>query len=146
MKYWLVLAAKLAAGAALLWAGWLGVRALLPRPKPFLYEDLPPMGHDLWHTLAAFLYWLVAVGALFLLVHDHRYRCRACLRRLRMPVERGSWDGVLLAGPPRTEYICPYGHGTLQVPEVQITGLAIGRWKAHRDIWTELSGLEETKR
>ena len=38
-----------------------------------------------------------------------------------MLVLTDSWTHVLL-GAPRTEYICPYGHGTLKVAELQITG------------------------
>ena len=47
-------------------------------------------------------------------IWDQRYRCRVCLRRLRMPVETGSWSRMLQFGRPRIEYICPYGHGTLR--------------------------------
>ncbi len=62
-----------------------------------------------------------------------------------MPVARGSWTHILL-GPPRTEYICPYGHGTLKVPELQIGGPHPPDWQAHEDIWKELFSTEETKR
>jgi hypothetical protein len=61
-----------------------------------------------------------------------------------MPVATGSWTHLLLIGPPRIEYICPYGHGTLQVPEVQITGPENQNWLPHgEDIWKELSALEK---
>ena len=44
------------------------------------------------------------------------------------------------------EYICIYGHGTLKVPEVQITG-SKSDWEPHQDdIWKELESLEESKR
>ena len=61
------------------------------------------------------------MGVIWLAICDQRYRCRTCLRRLRMPILTGDWTHILL-GPPRTEYICPFGHGTLKVDEVQITG------------------------
>ena len=57
--------------------------------------------------------------------------CRVCLRRLRMPVETGSWSRMLQFGRPRIEYICPYGHGTLREDELQISGLENPEWKAH---------------
>jgi hypothetical protein len=91
------------------------------------------------------VFWLIASGAIWLTVWDQRYRCRTCLRRLRMPILRGSWTHVLL-GAPRTEYICPYGHGTLSVDELQITGHTEPDWEAHQDMWKELFSLEETKK
>lgn len=78
-------------------------------------------------------------GLLYLAVWDQRYRCRTCLRRLRMPVETGSWGGYMLQmGRPQLEYICPYGHGTLNVEELQITGNATPEWKQQGDFWEEL--------
>lgn len=63
-----------------------------------------------------------------------------------MPVSSGSWGGMLQFGRPRIEYICPYGHGTLEVSEVQISGLESPAWMPHEDMWAELNSLEETKR
>jgi hypothetical protein len=91
------------------------------------------------------VFWLFGAGLLWLIVLDQRYRCRSCLRRLRMPVLRGSWTNVLL-GAPHTEYICPYGHGTMSVAELQITGRTGPDWQPHEDIWKELFSLEETKK
>jgi hypothetical protein len=91
------------------------------------------------------VFWLFAVALGWLIVWDQRYRCRTCLRRLRMPIQTGSWTNVLL-GPPRTEYICPYGHGTLKIAELQITGHQPPDWQPHDDIWKELFSLEETKK
>ena len=79
--------------------------------------------------------------AVFFIIRDQRYRCRVCLRRLRMPVETGSWGRMLQFGRPRVEYICPYGHGTLRTDEVQISGLATPEWTPQSgDIWEELCG------
>ena len=76
---------------------------------------------------------------LYLCIWDQRYRCRMCLRRLRMPVETGSWSRMLFLGRPRIEYICPYGHGTLKLAELQISGLENPEWNAAcREIWDEL--------
>jgi hypothetical protein len=82
----------------------------------------------------------------YLIVWDQRYRCRSCLRRLRMPVSAGSWPNMLLFGQPRTEYICLYGHGTLKVPEFRVMKKSPD-WESHDDdIWKELEALEESKR
>jgi hypothetical protein len=53
----------------------------------------------------------------------------------------------VLLGPPRREYICPYGHGTLKVSELQITGPHPADWQQHSDdIWAELFSTEESSR
>lgn len=91
------------------------------------------------------MFWLVWCGVLALLAIDQKYRCRTCLRRLKMPISAGSWPNSFPHSAPRTEYICTYGHGTLGVAELQITGLELPRWRAHEDIWTELRDLEESK-
>ena len=70
------------------------------------------------------LWFLLCCRHLYLIIWDQRYRCRVCLRRLRMPIETGSWSRMLQFGRPRIEYICPYGHGTLKEDELQISGLA----------------------
>ena len=72
--------------------------------------------------LALMLCFLLFAGALYLIVWDQRYRCRVCLRRLRMPIETGSWSRILLFGRPQIEYICPYGHGTLREDDLHISG------------------------
>jgi hypothetical protein len=145
MKYWGLMAAKLAVVLVTVRGLWLGVKSLLPPPRPFLYIG-QPFGRDLVWTLAAGLCFLIGCGLIYLAWLDQRYRCRVCLRRLRMPVETGSWSSMLQFGRPRIEYICPYGHGTLEVPEVQIAGPEPADWKAHRDIWEELESLEATRR
>jgi hypothetical protein len=53
---------------------------------------------------------------------------------------------MLQVGRPHTEYICPYGHGTLKVPELQITGKEPIDWAEHQDIWRELELLDTEKR
>ena len=152
MKYWGYLAAKLAAAAALL----LGLRRLIahgfPRPEPmhfgrYVVNPRPdPFATDLNYTFVMLLFSLVAVGVLWAVIWDQRYRCRTCLRRLRMPIQTGSWTYVLLVGRPQTEYICPYGHGTLKVEELQITGRQGPDWEPHEDMWKELIALEDAKK
>jgi hypothetical protein len=146
MRYWAFLVAKLAAAGAVL----LGLRKalVLVLPKPdikYSYMRDNPFGYDLTYTFSMLLLTLVAVGVFWAVAWDQRYRCRTCLRRLRMPVQTGSWTHVLFGGP-RTEYICPYGHGTLKVAEFQITGSQQPEWQPHDDYWTELNSLEETKK
>ena len=107
----------------------------------------PRFGYNLRYTLAVLVWFLLFAGALYLVIWDQRYRCRVCLRRLRMPVETGSWSRMLQFGRPRIEYICPYGHGTLREDELQISGSRNPEWTPHSDdIWAELcaSGKELT--
>jgi hypothetical protein len=142
MKYWGYLVAKLSVAFAMLYGvGWI-IASKFPL-KPFSQGGtvIPYFQH----TLANFVLGLFAVGILWLVIWDQRYRCRTCVRRLRMPIQTGSWNHVLF-GAPKTEYICLYGHGTLKVAELQITGRQEPDWEPHADIWKELFSLEETKK
>ena len=94
--------------------------------------------HDLPWTLLNFVYNLLCNAVLISIILDQRYRCRSCGRRLRMPVSSGSHAHVIF-GPPRTGYICSYGHGTLKVPELEISGREKPDWKKNGDdMWKEL--------
>ncbi len=138
MKYWAFLVAKLTAAALLLQGGRILLIKLAPAPDTFMHvRPRDPFAFDLGYTFLMLGYWLLATGLLWAIVWDQRYRCRSCLRRLRMPVHTGSWTNVLFGGP-RTEYICTYGHGTLIVAELQITGRQNPDWEPHEDIWKEL--------
>lgn len=139
VRYWAYFVAKLAVSAASLY----GLLTLLNQAWPpvhsrFIY--IPPrFGYDLGYTLAVLIWFLGCTGLLYFVVWDQRYRCRVCLRRLRMPVETGSWSRMLQFGRPRIEYICPYGHGTLKEDELQISGLENPEWTPHSDdFWDEL--------
>ena len=144
MKYWGFFLAKLLAVAAVAYGIARAIYALVPR-QPLGYGIRDPFLHDLPFTLVIMAYFLFVCGLLWLVVWDQRMRCRTCLRRLRMPVAQGSWHHVLL-GPPHTNYICTYGHGTLRVPEFQISGQSLGAWEEHDDIWVELYELESSGR
>jgi hypothetical protein len=96
--------------------------APLGKGVTFLLCDLVPM-----------LCFLLFAGALYLVVWNQRYRCRVCLRRLRMPVARGSWSRILLFGRPHIEYICPYGHGSLRENDLHISGLSAAEWTPNSD-------------
>lgn len=110
-----------------------------------MYGGPNPVAQDFAYTFTMLLFTLFAVGLTWAVAWDQRYRCRTCLRRLRMPIQTGSWTHVLL-GAPRTEYICPYGHGTLKVDDLQITGHLEPDWQPHADMWKELFSLEESKK
>jgi hypothetical protein len=146
MKYWGYLAAKLAAGAAIAYGVDWAIHWWYPDPGLFVRNEPPdPFTQYLAYMFTMLAYFLFCAGLLYLIIADQRYRCRTCLRRLRMPVARGSWTHLLL-GPPSTEYICTYGHGTLKVPELQVGGPHPPDWQAHEDIWKELFPAGETKR
>jgi hypothetical protein len=146
MRYWLLLVAKLAVAGAVFAGLWFVMEWALPDPVTFRNAKesykLGRFGQDLRWTTAIFFYFLLAAGALALIVRDQRYRCRTCCRRLRMPVVSGAWDQMLRIGRPQLEYICPFGHGTLNVTMVNFTGLETDHWRHHDDnIWKELEQL-----
>jgi hypothetical protein len=140
MRYWAYLAAKLVFAAAVL-CGVLALTIVI-FPAELNPPPLAPLRDGeqiLLFNLAVLGWFLLCAGALYLIVWDQRYRCRICLRRLRMPVETGSWSRMLQFGRPRIEYICLYGHGTLKEDELQISGLENAEWTPHSgDIWDEL--------
>jgi hypothetical protein len=142
MKYWGYFALKLAAIAGLLRVLWLVMNRLIPEPAIFLYHRVSRFPQDLPWTTALLAYWLVSLGLLGLAVWDQRRRCRVCLHRLRMPVNKGFFSYASIFSPPETESICPYGHGTLTEPEVHLDAHDKTEWKQHDDIWKELAGLE----
>jgi hypothetical protein len=120
---------------------------LMPSATPTPVEEaklLAPLTHGgdrLLCNLALMGWFLLATGVGYLIIWDQRYRCRTCLRRLRMPVETGSWGQMLQFGRPRIEYICVYGHGTLRAEELQISGREQPEWTPNSDdYWQELCG------
>jgi hypothetical protein len=86
-----------------------------------------------------FGFWIlpmVWVGLVWAAIYDQRFRCRTCARRLRMPVEHGSYSALLL-NHPGIEYICPYGHGKLLV-EVWLANEQSPKWTTYGNLWQEL--------
>jgi hypothetical protein len=147
MKYWLFFLAKLAAAAMLFLGVWALMEAVLPEPATFRDVKMGRFGQDLTWTTAIFFLFLAGAGTLYLIVLDQRYRCRTCLRRLRMPVNSGAWDQMLRIGTPQVEYICPFGHGTLNVKLVKFNGSESDNWREHDDnIWRELESLSGDRR
>lgn len=141
VRYWGLLLAKLAVAG--------GIFAMLLRFLNFLWAGpaLPiaarhyTLGYDryLVYLICLGVVYLIGIGLVYLSILDQRYRCRVCLRRLRMPIETGSWSKMLQFGRPRIEYICVYGHGMLHVPELHLNVDTTG-WTEHSDYWAELCG------
>ena len=117
MRYWAYLCAKLAAAGAVLYGVLVVLNRLLGQAPDLpaikaataekteelseLAKQLRPLrdaGPRMWYDLALLGWFALAVVALFFIIHDQRYRCRVCLRRLRMPVETGSWGSMLQLG------------------------------------------------
>jgi hypothetical protein len=89
--------------------------------------------------IAFWLFLLTAWGVTFWSLRDQQNRCRRCCHPLRMPVHSGQWSSLVL-DRPHTEYICPFGHGTLYVPGTRLLDLDSVNWTTNRDMWHELSG------
>jgi hypothetical protein len=142
MKYWGFFLAKCAVAVGLFWVALQVLAFLMPEPKTFLYHRVAPFGQDLSWTTALLMVWLLFVGVLYIAVWDQRRRCRTCLRVLMMPLDTGNWSKATLFSPPKTESICPYGHGTLEQPQVHTTGAPAEEWHPHGSIWEELEHLE----
>jgi hypothetical protein len=90
--------------------------------------------------LLPFFSWsflLASWGATFWSLRDQESRCRICFAHLRMPVHSGRWSSLVL-DRPRTESICPFGHGTLYVPGTRLLDLDAVNWTSHDDMWREL--------
>src|SRR5262245_29797041 len=86
MRYWGWFAAKLAVAAGV----FRGLLALISWMFPPDKDPLAPLNKGasyLLCDLALMLCFLLAAGTLYLIIWDQRYRCRVCLRRLRMPIE-----------------------------------------------------------
>ena len=142
MRYWSFLAAKLLVALAVSYGSLRLLTGWWPREHWFGIAMKPVFGYDLWFTAAIGLWFLASAGLLYLCVLDQRYRCRTCLRRLRMPVLTGSWSRMLQFGRPEIEYICTYGHGRLSVAELQITGQETPAWTPQGDdYWQELTAM-----
>jgi len=143
MKYWTYFVGKLVVVAIFLRAVWDFMNWVIPEPAPFLYYRVSRYAQDLVWTSALFGLFLLGVGLVYLVIWDQQTRCRACLHHLRMPLETGSWGAATLLSPPRVESICPFGHGTLQEPEVHAEGQVPAQWTPHDDdIWKELESLD----
>jgi hypothetical protein len=114
-------------GFGLMWT------AVMDRSVQHLFMD----GSNLVLPLFSWSFLLATWGATFWCLRDQQHRCRVCCKELRMPVDSGRWSSLVL-DRPRTEYICPYGHGTLYVPGTRLLDIDAVNWTSHDDIWREL--------
>ncbi len=144
MKYWSYFIAKFAAILGIV--GFLNFALVTwfgPPPISKYQHDRSLFLQDMPYTFCTLAVWLITVGLISLAIRDQRQRCRTCLRPLIMPVARGSWGNILTIGWPQTEWICPFGHGTLRIDDLQITGKESPDWRPHGDdIWKELESFE----
>ena len=146
VRYWGFFLLKLAGAAAIAgFALWFLNLFWAPRTKLF-HLAWGQFSYDLAYTTLAGVWFLFSYGLVYLAIWDQRYRCRTCLRRLCMPIETGSWGYMLQLGRPQMEYICPYGHGKLNVEEVQISGTVTPEWTEHGDMWSELFATKSDHR
>lgn len=135
-RYWLWFAFKLVAVAVFGVISYL-IAARTLFPSYALNSTFNKVQNTVDGLLMGFwLIPLVCAGLLYLCVVDQRYRCRTCLRKLRMPVNKGSRSALLL-NHPGTEWVCPYGHGKLLV-QVWVSDRNETTWTRHGDMWTEL--------
>ena len=143
VRYWSLLAAKLALWGAISYGLITAIDTYWSTPLWFFNQRTARFGIDLVYTLVVGIWFLISAGLHYLCIWDQRYRCRVCLRRLRMPIMTGSWSRMLLVGRPRIEYICPYGHGTLKEEELHISGSDNPEWTESGDMWEELCAASQ---
>ncbi len=145
MKYWLYLIAKLAIALGALYGLLAALQRFYPVSGPFRRSGPPA---PLFAPNILFItIWLMGAGLFWLILWDQRRRCRTCLRRLIMPVKTGSWGHMVIFGRRKTETICPYGHGTLSIEELQITGRQLPDWQPHDgNIWKELESYGQARK
>lgn len=140
-RYALFMALKLLAGAGLMAALVLLINALSP-PPPGLLHDWPRLGTSWPYTLAIGLWVLGGYGLLRLSIWDQRFRCRTCLRRLRLPLTEGIYSSVWLGGAPYTEYVCTWGHGKFYIPDIHLASGRKAMWVAYESLWENLVKAE----
>jgi len=146
LRYWGFLGVKLA-GAGLISGSVLTFLNLFWTPvTPWFHLNRYQFCYDLGYSTLVMVWFLFSYGVFYLALWDQRYRCRTCLRRLVMPVESGSWSSMLQLGRPRVEYICAWGHGRLNVEELQFPGKVQPEWTHQGDIWSELFAAADAGR
>lgn len=142
LRFWAWLAAKLALAALLVVGFGTVVGWAIPPPPGGLLAGWPRLGSDLSYTFAVFLVVVFAFLLGWVCAVDQMYRCRVCARRLRMPHAEGNYSHIMFGGVPYTEYICTWGHGKLNVPDVHVVGGAFFRWTGYRSLWEDLMEAE----
>ena len=108
-------------------------------PEPCFYQYcFPRFPYNLPYTLLAGAWFLLCCGVLYLAFWTSATAAVSVCGGCACPFETGSWSRMLQLGRPRMEYICPYGHGTLKEPELQISGRENSEWTKHAEYWEEL--------
>ena len=144
MRYWGWLAIKLGMAVALVAGFWTVAGWVVPPAPTGLLANWPRFGSDLSYTFAVAFSVIVGFGLGWVCAVDQVYRCRTCARRLRMPVTSGgNYSHIMLGGTPRTEYICTYGHGKLNVPDVHVSSSRAMRWIGYGSLWENLMAAEQ---
>lgn len=145
IRYWLWLAVKLGIAGLIVVGVWTVAGWVIPPAPGGLLAGYPRLGSDLAYTLAVFVVGFIAFLLGWWCAVDQVYRCRVCVRKLRMPLAEGNYGRVMREGVPHTEYICTYGHGRLRVPDVHVSGsrAPLFRWIAYRSLWEDLLDAEQ---
>jgi hypothetical protein len=123
-KWWALLGAKglLLLGLHLLLMIWVGGHYPGGRLGIDLQYSFAVMGTDMCVFVVGFFLWL-----------DQKYRCRTCIRRLRMPLARGSFSRATIFSPPSLEWICTFGHGTMREHGASLGGPMGSEWIKNDD-------------
>ena len=124
MKWWGLLVAKIVCLIAIHIVLILWINGFFPKDQ--MGRDLAYtfslMGADMFVFVLGYGFWM-----------DQKYRCRTCLRILRMPLEKGNWSHATLFAPPKLEWICPFGHGTMRQDEIHLSGAQPDSWHKNDD-------------
>jgi hypothetical protein len=128
-RIWAFLAVKAACVMVVVPLVWIeagaAIRALMPRDShQAAYAGL----------FSTVILIFVFGNALLWSFADQHKRCPVCLERLALPVSVGSWASVF--DPATTELVCENGHGSLSVPETDVT--EPGRWTVFDSSWQDL--------
>jgi hypothetical protein len=131
LRYWLFFAGKSYLGLVAIGCVWIFV------VDPSKGIDLSRGFGDYAELVTTWVFALIACGFLHLSWSDQRLRCHVCLRRMRIPAASGSWASSLF-NRPKTEYLCPAGHGTVSVSLGEPGEPESSDWKNMDESWREL--------
>jgi len=130
-RYWFFFVAKSYVGLAAIGCVW------IPIVDPSNGVDLSRGLGEFSGLITTWVFALIACGFLHWSWRDQQLRCHVCLRRVRTPASSGSWAGYLF-NRPRTEYLCPAGHGTVSVTPGAPGGPESSDWTDMDDSWRDL--------
>ncbi len=131
LRYWLFFVGKTFFGLGAIGCVWI----LIVDPSGAI--DLSRGLGEYAVLITTWVFALVACGFLHLSWRDQQMRCHVCLRRMRIPASSGSWASYIF-NRPRTEYLCPAGHGTVSVSPGEPGGPDSSDWKDMDESWRDL--------